>query len=236
MSQQDIEKARLRMQPTLVRMVKNALNSQVDDIATAYRNGFPNPDQLVTETPIRNMFVQLYSKVGQYFGTRVYKLLGGLKQPSFLRAMELFVTTQCGDSIKRITNTTRKIVRRVINKGLQQGWSTDKIAKNLRNNWIGLSRNRSIVIARTESLTASNEASLQGALDVSKELGVKMRKTWESTRDKRTRDPHRRANGQTVDIEEDFTVGGEKLSYPGDIKASAKNRVQCRCSVSYEVV
>jgi uncharacterized protein with gpF-like domain len=55
--------------------------------------------------------------------------------------------------------------------------------------------------------------------------------TWDATLDEVTRPHHWEADGQTVPINEPFTVAGEKLMFPGDdsLGATAKNLVNCRC-------
>lgn len=62
-------------------------------------------------------------------------------------------------------------------------------------------------------------------------------KTWRTVGDGKVRDAHSAANGQTVDADGFFTVGGEKLEYPGDrwSGASLKNVINCRCTALYSV-
>lgn len=55
--------------------------------------------------------------------------------------------------------------------------------------------------------------------------------TWESMRDEKVRGSHAIADGQTVPINEPFTVGGYKLLYPGDdsLGAPPSETIGCRC-------
>ena len=39
-------------------------------------------------------------------------------------------------------------------------------------------------------------------------------------------------NGVRVDLNQDFNVSGEKMMFPGDIKGSAGNVINCRCTVA----
>lgn len=89
-------------------------------------------------------------------------------------------------------------------------------------------RSSAEAIARTETLRAWNG----GSVIVAKATGLELDKTWVSALDERVRDHHRAAHGQTVPIDEDFTVGGEQGSAPGDFP-SASNVVNCRCVVTY---
>jgi uncharacterized protein with gpF-like domain len=66
-----------------------------------------------------------------------------------------------------------------------------------------------------------------------------MRKEWVSAQDERTRTSppdefdHIEADGQVVDMNEAFTVGGEQMMFPGDPGGSAGNIINCRCAVVY---
>ena len=65
-------------------------------------------------------------------------------------------------------------------------------------------------------------------------VGFTAKKEWNAVLDNRTRDAHRIADGQVVDIDEDFIVDGEPLMYPGDdSRASIGNTINCRCSAMY---
>lgn len=84
-------------------------------------------------------------------------------------------------------------------------------------------------IARTETISAMNAATLEGWRQ-SEVIGGK---EWVCACDKVSRDWHKDANGQQVSLEEPFIVGGEKLMHPGDssLGASAKNVIHCRCTM-----
>lgn len=84
-------------------------------------------------------------------------------------------------------------------------------------------------IARTEALTATE----RGSFEAADSLGVRMVKTWISREDAKVRRAHAAAHGQQREISSPFDVGGEALMYPGDASASARNRVNCRCTAQY---
>jgi len=86
---------------------------------------------------------------------------------------------------------------------------------------------RAITVARTLSTAAANGGKLEGW----KQSGLVKKKRWRAANNKRTRKDHREANGQEVDIDKPFIVGGEKLMHPGDPRGSAKQIVKCRCSM-----
>ena len=61
------------------------------------------------------------------------------------------------------------------------------------------------------------------------------KKAWKTTIDGKERKIHKDANNQTVNIQEPFIVGGEKLMFPHDesLGASEKNIIHCRCAAKY---
>lgn len=99
---------------------------------------------------------------------------------------------------------------------------------------------RSMTIARTESLRASNlgAAALVGEAVDSGALGdARIEKVWIATRDNRTRDTHRDLNGKSVvGLQTPFiTSAGNSIRWPHDPEAVAAETVQCRCSIGYRV-
>jgi len=86
-------------------------------------------------------------------------------------------------------------------------------------------------IARTESHIALE----RGAFEAARSLGVRITKEWISREDAHVRPEHAAAHGQVREIEAPFDVGGEHLLYPGDPSGTAKNTVNCRCTVNYRL-
>lgn len=82
-------------------------------------------------------------------------------------------------------------------------------------------------VARTEVVSSSNKGSFEAYRDSSA-----TEKTWLATDDSRTRLSHRRADNQTVGIDEEFTVGGHSCSHPGDMSLPVSERANCRCSLA----
>lgn len=59
-------------------------------------------------------------------------------------------------------------------------------------------------------------------------------KTWVTVGDDKTRDAYQAANGQKVQIDDMFIVGGEKLLLPSDVTGSFEQTMNCRCKVHYD--
>jgi len=130
-----------------------------------------------------------------------------------------------------IAKTTKDKIRRAITTGLGSGKTTAQIAKDILLRVGGsIAKRRAMTIARTEVHGAANGALLEGA---HADADVLENKEWVATEDDRTRVDHDHANGQIVGIKEMFTVGGEKLRFPGDPSGSPENIINCRCQIVF---
>jgi hypothetical protein len=131
---------------------------------------------------------------------------------------------------KDLTENVRADLAESIRKGVEAGDSGADIAQRVKT-VLGPtgSSTRAYRIARTEVTGALNAGSAVTRTELA-EAGLLTGKRWLSISDGSTRAEHKHANGQRVQPDEDFTVGGEKCSYPGDVKLSAKQRCNCRCT------
>lgn len=116
-------------------------------------------------------------------------------------------------------------------QALIQGESIQNIAKRIQN---VIARNlfQAVRIARTETTRIQNSARLD-SFKKAEEKGLKLKKVWSSTLDKRTRSSHRKLDGDVVELDGKFKNG---LRYPGDYLGSAKEVINCRCSLLTEFV
>ena len=132
-----------------------------------------------------------------------------------------------------ITTRMANRISRLIEKGRADNLTLPQIAKLVSDNYLPISRSRAALIARTETHNAASFANHSYHKTVEQDLGLKMLKKWVSTSDARTRPAHASANGQIVDMNEDFTVGGMPMGYAGDSKGGAANVINCRCVIIY---
>jgi hypothetical protein len=141
-----------------------------------------------------------------------------------------FITGEGAESVRRITETTRKKVRQVLQHAAAAGDGVAVAAKKLRDEVAAFSVARSKRIVRTELVSASNYGSTLGA----EATGLRLEKFWLATPGPRTRETHQAANGQGAALQGGmFTVGGYPCRYPGDPILPAGERVNCRCSIGY---
>ena len=131
--------------------------------------------------------------------------------------------------ITEISDTTRKIISKTILDNRSEGVAVISKAINERMS-PKFTRARASTIARTETHTASSFAIQKQAENFE---APQMRKKWIATTDDRSRASHLAVNGQEVGIDEDFVVGGKKMSYTGDPKGGASEVINCRCVIVY---
>lgn len=124
----------------------------------------------------------------------------------------------------------KKQITASVTSGILQGKSIKGLADDLQRRITTMDRDSAIRTART-AVTSAQNAGRQDSFEAAAKRGIKVRKRWIATKDGRTRHEHGAADGQTVDYDEPFNVGGEKLMYPGDSSGSGWNIYNCRCSV-----
>lgn len=165
--------------------------------------------------------------------------LTGLNTEIGLEAEKL-VNARLLEFAQEINKTTRKKVSAMIMQAVEEGWTEEQLAKQLREKFEywgtgeGNKQSRAELFARTEVGVIMSDA-MMGNYRAS---GVVPRKAWLSSRDKFVRSWHREENilpSTEVGMDEPFVVDGELLDAPrigwnGSI-ISGKNAIGCRCVV-----
>lgn len=192
----------------------------------------------------------------QDFGQRVFneaKSIGlaietKASQRTWEQWADRYIQTRTGNAITDIEGTTRKQVRRIVQKLTAESIrdaSSDgseepvNFAKELRDAFENLSGSRAAMIARTETAMASNNATVEAA----KALEIPgLKKEWVSVQDDRTRDGgkdgnepnHLDMNGVRVELDEKFTVPPDTdMDGPGDPAGGADQVINCRCTLAF---
>ena len=132
-----------------------------------------------------------------------------------------------------ITIQMSRRLRDIIAQEFESGQTLPQITSAIRKEFGFFSRRRANLIARTETHTALGFANHDYHKNLQADTGITMLKRWRATNDARTRSFHSEANGQTVPMDEKFTVGGAEMDYVGDPAGGAKNVINCRCVVIY---
>ncbi len=225
-----------------------ALRAQYQQFLTNYKQTHNTTSALmaISSQPIVAVLKPLYIDAGVHYGSLVYSQLP--KAPKRLkRRAPLGFNQEMIDLINSyfeedilntsegITDTTRDLIRVVMQIATEEGRDLDWIEEQLTTESYDLTRNRSRLIARTETVTATNRAAWFAAA----KTGLLMRKEWLSAADNRVRVDHAQVNGANVGFEDYFTVGSDRLLLPGakkqenGLESSAKEVCNCRCVALY---
>lgn len=135
-----------------------------------------------------------------------------------------------GEDVKKL----KTAVRAQVSRGIANGSSWNEIAKtlaerNMKNSPFGTAINNSIRIARTEGHRVQTAAKMD-AMTEAKKKGADVVKQWDASLDGRTRDTHRKLDGQIRELDEPFEVDGMKADAPGYFGDPAED-CNCRCAV-----
>ena len=124
------------------------------------------------------------------------------------------------------TKHLREVIASEISRGIASGMSFSEMARNISNQ-TGIAKNRARSIVITESHRIQEEAS-QDVRTEAKKTGANIVKQWDATLDGRTRDTHRRLDGQIREVDEPFEIDGKEAMYPGGF-GLAEEDCNCRC-------
>jgi uncharacterized protein with gpF-like domain len=185
----------------------------------------------VTESQIKEMYKEIYTTLGNPQYKRSIKA-----DITFESIIQTWINSNLGYRIVSVHQTLIESIVAVIAKGYEDNLSVADITRNLQNKF-GWYKAQALRIARTETTTATNYATVVAAQN----SDFVLEKTWISVQDNRTRRPpnsiydHLDMNGVKVDINQPFFTSGEEIMYPGDPNAKAGNVINCRCKVVFTV-
>jgi len=139
----------------------------------------------------------------------------------FTRAQHLeraeLIYTRTFEGMKRLTDTMKGQMNRVLSEGMIQGTNPRVIAREMaaRVDKIGITRAR--LIARTEIVESHNEAGIRESELIEADTGVEIKMQWFTALDGRQRDTHEERHEKIYTKEKARELIGEP---------------NCRCSVS----
>ena len=122
----------------------------------------------------------------------------------------------------------KKVITNEITRGIASGMLFDDISRNIADKtYVPMKRARTIV--RTEAGRVMEQATYDEAIKA-KQAGADVVKQWSAIRDGRTRDSHRKLDGQIRELDEYFEVDGHKAMHPHGF-GIAKEDCNCRCTM-----
>lgn len=212
----------------------------------------------VFERQIHDILKAHYEKVEADFQFRLRDDQKFMKQFIFKKAddemafsiayeLDLYNEVQATQSASEITKTNNRefqnALDQVINKYEEEGIfiDDDDIILEALEIFLGHADARAQTITTTETNKVAENAKyteatmLRNNVETPLEEEIEEIKEWVAILDDRTREWHAEADGQEVNINEAFTVKGEKLMYPGDdsLGVSLDNIINCRCDAHY---
>lgn len=219
-----------KLERGMERQLKPLINRQYMDAASLITQGVKDVDHVVNEqtTRLRKILRAQYRRVAITAGRNSIQFFEQQKgmNEGFWNEVNQYIALNTGRKITQMQNTTKKMLRLVIQSGVQEGQTNREIATRLRNTGKVDSKYRAIRIARTEThgiYNAATDASVR-------ETGIKFIRVWSTTKDLGTRRRKKKSiwdhwvvDGQRRKQNEPFDVSGEKLRYPGDPNGSAGN-------------
>lgn len=103
------------------------------------------------------------------------------------------------------------------------------IMKRSANNAVEKNRNSASMHSQGMGSDAENKARLDGMYRA-RDIGVEVKKQWRATLDNRTRHFHATRDGDTIELDEEFSHG---LKYPRDPNGTFEEICNCRCRLRY---
>lgn len=132
------------------------------------------------------------------------------------------------DSLGLDIKDLKQTIRSEISRGISQNYSYQQMATLIKRA-SGNSYNNSVRIARTEGHRITNEATYNAQVKA-KSKGAQIMKQWDATLDGKTRPEHQELDGQLVEVDKPFSIGGYEAMYPGGFGVASLD-VNCRCCV-----
>ena len=217
------------------RVIARELKRVSKELAEAYEllQSIPDDVTIRHDVAMQGILTDLAEQTGRKFLSIDQQTSQPLDLPTYLEQQVISTLQQNALLVvSEIVSTTVATASGVIAAGMQDGLEPTEIADAVGKRIGGSNATaRGMTIARTEVGKAANTATFERADKAADELQdeIVVKYEWISTNDGRVRDDHKHANGQIIDRGEKFRVGGEKMRYPQDPRASAKNVVNCRC-------
>lgn len=244
-----IDAKRQRTETVVAKMFKAQMDTDARAVVAAIKGATTPPAAIARAGKAldanteawRKLQVDVWLKVGEPFAQDVLAQLKTDAGPERVKAADAWIgriTQYLGKHgakhIKGILDTTKQQVASQIEQGIAAGESIPDLAKRVEAHQLDqIIPNRARTIARTETVSASNAASLEAA----KSTELPLEKEWIETADERTRESH--TGIEPVALDSAFTLGsGDELEHPGDssLGASADEIVNCRCAVAFRVI
>lgn len=124
----------------------------------------------------------------------------------------------------------KKQITASVTSSILQGKSIKGMADDLQKRITTMNRDSAIRTART-AVTGAQNAGRMDSYAAAQKMGIKLKREWVATLDKRTRHAHAMLDGQQAEIDKPFKVDGYEIMFPGDTSAPGYLVYNCRCTL-----
>jgi len=222
--------------------VRRFFRNQYRQIADEIGNGDIRIESIINNNrPLFGMLMIFYQRVGTQFSELFIDSFNKVRQKdllsSFWQHYQNWTRTYCAQRVMDVTATTKKRIKRIIDKGVVDKLTNAEISKSIYK----LSEIESIYRARRIAITETHTMSTTTMSEMAHSENAIQEKEWSAVNDERTRDWHVTYGDSFADsglpirigIDEQYEVNGELLDYPGDPKGSGANIINDRCVELY---
>ena len=203
------------------------------------------PEALINRNVWREMYPKIYQQLGIKFARKEFYRQRSLEpvaeKASAIEFLLNVWTSQLRDFAlnytyhieRELNETTIKVLKEALGNVYDLGIDTDGKIRLFLKDIKAKFRMRAGTIGRTEATTISNLGKDIGARGWIEQQGGEGYKVWIGRNDSRERPTHLQENNTIIEINDYFIVGGEQCQRAGDVNLSAKERIGCRCTISY---
>ncbi len=196
-------------------------------------------ESLFTLDSLQREYQKMYISIGNHiaswyfrgFEKYIQKADPKPYQTEWEKAFAFYGGQVAATNVTGVSNTAKKTLIKITQQLMRDpefmSLGQQQKARILRSRFKHYSKFQAERLVRTESTRASNFALEKSARTLYSENDLTKR--WMTIMDGRERPAHEAANGQVVNMNENFIVGGEEMPRPGE--GSARNVVNCRCRI-----
>ena len=245
MTWRQIERLRRKYERKYLKQIKEALSEQVTEVLEGLNAGSVLLFDQKIPSVIRNkklidVFNIIYKDVGWEFYNQFKRQKEDLERSLWDESYEAYVKESISKKVAMTSfysvELLQKYTRQLIQQGMEEGLGILDIERLIRNElpkeFSKDTRWRSLRIAQTEVMSASNLANLKAGED----SGLIMRKRWHTApfgiAKQERHNLYPELQEQRPIKGEPFRFGGYEMQCPGDPNGGAENVINCRCFFS----
>lgn len=242
---QALRQLEIQYEAALERVLEQIANLQAKEQTTSRQNriAYQNLVKEQLEAIIAKLHSETYQTIEQFMNDCYATGFAGTMYDLHGQGMPVIVPIDNNAAVKAVTTDTKltagvykelgrdmarlkKSISNELTRGVASGMAYADIANILKKTArIPLGRAKTIV--RTEGHRIQ-QSSQEDARQAAKSKGADVVKQWDSTLDGKTRDSHRKLDGQIREVDEPFEINGKKAMYPGEFNDPAED-CNCRC-------